>query len=127
MTYKTEAQGTASHALTHESGGADEIDITGVTGTSKSGTYTGNNSANRAIPHGGSSVPKFVVFERAGASSLGYVKLLVAGYIDITHSTVRIRYAVTSWDATNFYVGNSAEYTNSANSTGTVHTWVAVF
>lgn len=84
---------------------------------SGSGSYTGNNTVNRAIPHGLGVVPFLIVIidnNNAGAFiGLVFDDLIVSvGGVPV----IATSYAVTAADATNFYVGNAAEYWGSLNS-----------
>jgi hypothetical protein len=93
-----------------------------------SGTYSGDNTTNRAIPHGLGVTPKLVIIQGSGGGDylvyrvIGAVVYMLndgAGAIDVR--------AVTAMDATNFYVGNAASYSHSANySTGPrTYEWIA--
>ena len=91
-----------------------------------SGTYTGNNTVNRAIAHGLGRIPKIVlIYESAsyfyfhritiGLAAVAYVNAAANGNI-----------AVTAPDATNFYVGNATNYPTSANDSAGSYYWVAI-
>lgn len=81
------------------------------------GNYTGDDTVNRGIPHGLGKVPKLV---RLLYQATPYT-MIKAG--EIAGPSM---YAVTAWDATNFYVGNASGYHNSANGTGIPYYWVAI-
>lgn len=88
-----------------------------------SGTYTGANSDNRAIPHGLGQKPKVVLIHSATVNAYSYT-------IFGTHDTIINRSsgavtAVTAMDTTNFYVGNVASYSNTANANGVEYDWIA--
>jgi len=90
-----------------------------------SGTYTGNDSANRAIPHGLGVPPKLVLIERAVANT-EHNKLFYATATVFYNSGANENvYAVTIADTTNFYVGNIGDWTRSANGAGVDFRWIA--
>lgn len=91
--------------------------LTIVTGS----TYVGNDSANRAIPHGLGRIPKAVIIV-ANSGNYNY-HVVQSGMI---HNIGTSFLAVTAMDATNFYVGNAGSYPNSGNATGTTYTWSAL-
>jgi len=88
-----------------------------------SGTYTGDNNADRAIPHGLGLIPKIVFIVTTSRNWR-----IATGIGQISRLSDETQLAVTAPDATNFYVGNAASYDLSANwSTGpVVYTWVAI-
>lgn len=93
------------------------------------GNYDGDNSANRAVAHGLIKTPKFVTIRSSDGMSA--VILYHGGDSVLTcfdPTPVIISYTMTAMDATNFYVGNAANYTRSMNNgTGPVHYyWMAV-
>lgn len=84
------------------------------------GTYVGNDTANRAIPHGLGRVPVLVHILRA---SWGVNYHIIRGDAYVSgNGTLR---AVTPADAINFYVGNAGDYSQSANANGQNFFWVA--
>lgn len=88
-----------------------------------SGNYTGNNTVNRAIPHGLGVTPKLIVAYRTGGGQYDMIKMDVIGY----HSNaVDENHAVTIADSTNFYVGNAADYSESMNNSTHTYYWVAM-
>jgi hypothetical protein len=100
-----------------------------------SGTYTGNNTANRAIAHGLGSVPKIVFIQNQTDTSylyffvifpgFGYIlgfKLNSGSWISSTGSSALAVYQMTS---TYFYIGNSSDYPNTANHVNKLYRWVA--
>ncbi len=92
--------------------------------TLASGTYTGDDSVNKAIPHGLAVAPQLILI----ISNQGYhfwLSLGDAGWISGNFSG-QPRLAVTAIDATNFYVGNATSYPGSANQTAAAHYWTAV-
>ena len=87
------------------------------------GSYTGNNTANRAIPHGLPKTPRFLRITREAGNSNWF--MVEAGNL-FNHDSSYNRYAVSSPDSTYFYVGNSSSYPLSANGSGVVYHWVVV-
>lgn len=84
----------------------------------QSGTYVGNDTANRAIPHGLGRIPKLVYIRRDGNTSQFFLK---GG--DLLGVNV---YAVTAWNSNNFYVGNAGNYAGSANGNTLPYSWTAI-
>jgi len=87
------------------------------------GTYSGDNTENRAITHGLGSTPIFVIIRNNfNAAHTAMVKdtTLVA----YTGSSA-VQYTVTSWGSTYFYVGDATFNQQSQNTTGTNYTWIA--
>jgi len=98
-----------------------------ATGTITTGTYTGNNGTNRAIPHGIGFAPKIVIITQSNSNNFLY--FIVTGIARI--QTIDVgpgfsHYAVTALDATNFYVGNGVNHSHSANGTTEPYSWVAI-
>jgi hypothetical protein len=101
-----------------------------------SGTYTGNNTQNRAIPHGLGVTPRLVlIYTASTGSNTVYEYKIYSGcdYIYYAYYTagganpwLGATYSTTTKDSTNFYVGKSASYDYSANRSGTVYYWVAI-
>ena len=83
-----------------------------------SGSYAGDNTANRAIPHGLRAVPRLVLIANAVTTSQTG---MVADGENINLSN-DVHQAVTSWDGTDFYVTNP---TVGFNTTGQTYFWVA--
>ena len=98
-----------------------------------SGTYTGDNTANRAITHGlGGRTPKLVIVVEhyAGANFVHFH--IFTGYAAIDYddggsdlSFNRGTMSVTDPDTAYFYVGNAASYPFSANGNAKTYRWVA--
>jgi hypothetical protein len=91
------------------------------------GTYNGDDTADRAIPHGLGVVPKLVLISTSDALFL-FLSSLVDQYLRFqtgASPSVGGSYVVAAKTATNFYVGDAASYTNSANASGNVYYWVA--
>ncbi|KKK50506.1 hypothetical protein LCGC14_3124320, partial [marine sediment metagenome] len=77
----------------------------------------------RAIPHGLGITPK-VVLIGTDIGRLDYDEIepdIISYHVG---ATIAVN-AVTSRTSTNFYVGNVADYTQSANATGINYHWVA--
>lgn len=92
-----------------------------------SGLYTGNNTVNRAIPHGLGVKPKHIVLDVVEISVPATVYLgsiLEDGYF--ANLSINTRYVVTTVDDTNFYVGNAVNYPGSGNGTLYTNNWVAI-
>lgn len=90
---------------------------------SKSGTYTGDGSADKAIAHGLGSIPK-LVFIIGNNATTGVLLDYQSGYITSVNGGAR--YAVTAQNVTNFYVGDAGSYINSMNEAVTEYYWVAI-
>lgn len=89
------------------------------------GSYTGDGTVNRAIPHGLGVVPKIVILLHTGEEW----HRIYGGYANILYNIDGMDsglIAVTAPDATNFYVGNAADYLKSANSNGAAYRWAAI-
>ncbi len=90
-------------------------------GSVMSGSYTGDYTSNRAIAHGLGKTPAMVMI--VGSDNTVFV-IIRPGYI--TRPKSEQSYSVYSPDATNFYVGNSANWMYSANNGSTTYYWVAI-
>lgn len=89
-----------------------------------SGQYTGNSTADRAIPHGLGVAPKLVIISCTGLP--GNIHWLNVGtYLNFLSATGDEGYTVAEWDATNFYVGDAGDYTKSGNWDTKTYNWVA--
>jgi hypothetical protein len=87
------------------------------------GSYTGNNTANRAIAHGLPHAPRFIYI--VVEDSTWHAWQLQAGRL-VTQDGGYSSYDLTAPDSTNFYVGNSASYPVSGNGSGITYHWVAI-
>jgi len=87
-----------------------------------SGTYTGDASDNKAIPHGLGGIPKIVIISQDGQPAIAHIMRDEAG---IRNDNVAFL-AVTAPNATNFYVGNNANYAQTMNFNLTAYSWVAM-
>jgi len=95
----------------------------GLTLAAASGTYTGTSAANRAVAHGLGRIPKMVITQQDDGNACC---MIITGEAFIQNLTTPGRLSVTDPTATNFYVGNATEYTNSGNLTGKGYHWVAI-
>ena len=86
------------------------------------GSYVGNATANRAIPHGLGVTPKIILLCKA-ADLRGFGIFGAQGHI-IQFSAAS--HNVTIPNATNFYVGNVDSYLTSANESDITYYWVAI-
>lgn len=89
------------------------------------GSYTGNNSANRAIPHGLSRIPKLVFIQQSTTHD-SFVQIMINFNLEYEGGATHANYGTTVPDSTNFYVGNAANYGQSANANAVAYTWVAI-
>ena len=102
-----------------------EVDMPAAGAITTSGSYTGDNSANRAIPHGLGATPK-VVFVQGISGGGAYFFRVFGAQALIFYAAGSSGYAVTIPNATNFYVGNAASYANTANVNTWNYIWVAI-
>lgn len=94
-----------------------------------SGSYVGDNTANRAIAHSLSAVPKYIIiWDSTYQGTWQWWIIPSAADVIATRGTAGStnKYTVTAADATNFYVGNAANYFNSGNGSASTWFWVAV-
>lgn len=89
-----------------------------------SGSYTGNDTSNRAIPHGLGVTPK-VVFIFALGGTTGLLRIY-DDRVYFVSSGADSSLVTTSWTSTNFYVGNAGSYAQSANANLQDYAWVAI-
>jgi len=102
---------------------SNPTDLTGYA-LSASGTYTGNGAANRALPHGLGVVPKFVVcICSSAAGNRKWAIQVRPGYMHYPETPYFT--TVTAMNATNFYVGNAADYDLSVNANTGTYYWAA--
>ena len=92
--------------------------------TFNTGSYTGDDSVNKAIPHGLGAEPTLVFITSNQQFSFVIAKG-DPGFITAAKAPTG-RMAVTQPNATNFYVGNAGDYPSSANQTVAAHAWTAV-
>ena len=93
----------------------------------KSGGYTGNDAVNWAIPHGLGVVPSLVIIqELSNACGIAHIVATAFIYYVAGAGAVGSVLAVTTPDATNFYVGNATAQSYSGNSSARSYRWAAV-
>lgn len=87
------------------------------------GTYTGDDTDNRAIPHGLGQTPKFVGI-LCGTHNRWFAQIY-DGYLYCMSSTPAIVFTpVNSMTPTNFYLRNGGA--NMANQAGETYRWIAL-
>ncbi|GAI54372.1 unnamed protein product, partial [marine sediment metagenome] len=91
-----------------------------------SGSYTGDNTVNRAIAHGLGRIPHLVVIFRRYSDTIAQLFNIIKGMAFIASLIGDRYYAVTAVDATNFYVGNATDYEHTANKSGSDYKWIAI-
>lgn len=120
------AAGTSGYILKTQGAGANPVWGAGI--GANTGTYSGDDSANRAIAHGLSATPKLVIITRdaTAASELGII--ITAAFVHYwdTAGGGSAGLAVTAPDGTNFYVGNATSYPRSMNGSGRNYQWAAM-
>lgn len=89
------------------------------------GSYAGNDTVNRAIPHGLGVTPKLVIITHFESQQWFRLHQGLADILEMDPSAFA-KYAVTVMNSTNFYVGNAANYDDSANAAGEEYYWVAM-
>lgn len=117
------ALGTSGQVL--RSDGTDAVWGAGVAGIN-SGTYAGNDTANRAIAHGLGVTPKIVFIQVDGQYWFRITDQLAKIHFAEADTDTIGTHTVTAMGTTNFYVGNATSYTFSANATGWTYYWVAI-
>lgn len=87
------------------------------------GSYTGNHSVNRAIPHSLSNFALVIITD----NNLNRMYLIRenSDYIAAIMASSVATSSVTTPNATNFYVGNAGSYGTSANDTDVAYSWIA--
>ncbi|MBA7672895.1 hypothetical protein ES703_81082 [subsurface metagenome] len=89
-----------------------------------SGSYTGDNTANRFIPHGLKTTPKLIFIMQSNEPNISHILGAMAA-MEYHFAASDGRYTVTIPDSTNFHVGDAANYSLSKNATGETYYWVA--
>ncbi len=124
--------GTASQILRTNAGATAPEWTANAAATSSSGSYAGNNAADRAVAHGLGIAPRLVTIFAHIDADTWYEFTEIVGlnniygkYLNATAIAV-FNYVVAASTTTNFYVGDAASYTNTANATGTTYYWVAI-
>ena len=91
-----------------------------------SGIYTGNDTENRAIPHGLGAIPKLVVIYSASVPAMVMVRTNTTSLTFAQSEANSPIYDITDGNATNFYVGDMASYFISGNGMGVLYKWIAI-
>jgi hypothetical protein len=93
--------------------------------TGKSGSYTGDGSQNRAIPHGLGRIPSLVFVAKTSSNDHNHTMMSSSPTIlrDINSG---VEVTVTSMTAVNFYVGDNLGLTTGGNFNAAVYNWVAI-
>lgn len=98
-------------------------DLTSYSKTNE-GTYTGNATNNRAIPHGLSKIPKLIVLRLQNGAASAFMTITSNGHIMGVNASATTMQVCTAIDNTNFYVGGAAGvWSNESTDT---YTWVAI-
>lgn len=90
------------------------------------GTYTGDGTQNRAIPHGLGRVPKLVIVitTNAGQMVMNYIDNTTHGHYESGSTTLNDTRA--AWDSTNFYVGDPGGGHDNGSGGTYQYSWVAI-
>jgi hypothetical protein len=89
--------------------------------TGAQGSYAGDNTANRAIPHGMGGAPRFIAIQKNAADEL-WIMVVQSGKMELT--SFANSYNPTTPTPTNFYVGKAATF--EGNVAGQTYFWYAV-
>ena len=89
----------------------------------KTGTYTGDASGGRAIPHGLGIAPKLVFICTTNTDAMLWRQLAGIDKLFSVSDSATGKIAVTTMDSTNFYLGSDHP---GANYTAFVYYWVAI-
>jgi hypothetical protein len=93
--------------------------------TVKTGSFTGDGTANRAIPHGLDSVPLLIyIYANVGTSVVLQGSSTRICTLEETNEVEFL--SVSAPDDTNFYVGVAYNFAKSCNSSGVTYRWVAI-
>lgn len=93
------------------------------------GSYTGDNTVNRFIPHGLTKTPKVVlIVGDDGGDNRGehYAIFQGSARIYCSPQDANMSLGVTAMDSLNFHVGNATSQANSANINTRTFYWVAM-
>lgn len=88
------------------------------------GSYVGDNNANKGIAHGLGAIPKFVHIFASGYG-LGWQNVEYSAKVEHNSATLGNR-SVTAMDSTYFYVGDGANHADSQNANGVTYYWIAM-
>jgi hypothetical protein len=86
------------------------------------GNYAGDDTANRPISHNIARVPTLIFI----ADNIGNCYLIFRGHDFIQPTGVAAPLAVNPMEDVRFFVGNAADYGNSANALGRNYWWAIV-
>lgn len=89
------------------------------------GTYQGDDTVQRAIPHNLGVVPQCVFIDRSGGVYYHHI-IRDIGIIHCWNASVNSYKTGKALDTTNFYVGNADDYDKSANKNAQRYDWFAV-
>jgi len=127
----SELEFTANKLLKGAGAGNDPTEIDPV--STASGSYTGDNSQNKAIAHGLGTTPKLVLITARVPTLYTWQYSIVNAQAEIqcirlNDTTVQkgCNRAVTAPDSTNFYVGDGTNHSDSANDSSYTFDWVAI-
>ena len=118
------AKGSLNQILTMGSDDPGWADTPGLT-SATTGSYAGDDTDNRAIPHGMGVIPDLVIIIGNNNSAGGYIAVRTHAGVYLTCISTRARYTTTISDATNFHVGLSSDYYASVNEDGSGYRWYA--
>lgn len=95
---------------------------------SNTNNYTGNSTANRAIPHGLGKTPSIVIISQTGGGTQPTSDFFIfnTGRIDNHFTGGAGNGTVTAPDNTNFYVGINGNFEAGANLNNATYIWVAI-
>lgn len=88
----------------------------------RTGTYTGDDTENKAIDHGLGRTPSLVLIFAAG---IHFVLDCLGGTSYLGPTSSGTKYSVTHPTSVSFYVGDAVSYQNSANQNAITYSWVA--
>lgn len=92
----------------------------------KTGSYTGNDAVNRAVPHGLGVTPKVVLIIGQEVRARNFTIIDQDARIYLQDPEGFLGHTVTAMDATNFYVGCVTSLGESANADTIPYLWVAI-
>lgn len=108
--------------------GAEAGDIDFAVAESNTGSYTGNSTANRAIPHGLTNTPSIIIISQTSGGTQATSNFIIfnTGRIDNHFTGGAGNGTVTAPDGTNFYVGIALNPEAGANLNNATYIWVAI-
>lgn len=90
------------------------------------GSYAGDDSANRAIPHGLGQIPSLVYIRGYAGEVTFSTAILSSTNIHGWRTAASAKKANTAMTTTDFYVGNAWDYDCLGNGAGVDYDWVAI-